>query len=127
MKYELWIPGPLPSMNELIDAAKGNGGRGIGYARIKRAWTDTVCLLAKAAHIPPMRRVRLHCIWHERNKRRDPDNIVGAGLKVVCDGLVAAGVLPGDGWDHIVAFVDEWRVSKTPGVFVEIESVGALQ
>lgn len=121
----LWVPGPLPGMNELIAAAKGSGGRGAGYARLKRQWTETVWALAKASRIdkpgPFERRVFISWEWVERDKRRDPDNVAAGGRKLVLDGLVAAGVLAGDGWRHIDAWRDRWTVNpERPGVGVTI-------
>lgn len=120
----LWIPGPLPGLNEIIEAAKGSGGRGAGYARMKRQWTETVWALAKAARIdkpgPFERRVLMVFDWVERDKRRDPDNFC-ASRKFVLDGLVKAGVLKGDGWRHIDAWRDRWQVNADrPGVGVTI-------
>lgn len=126
----LWVPGPLPGMNELIAAAKGSGGRGMAYARLKREWTETVLALAKAAKLdkpgPFERRVLISFDWIEKDQRRDPDNVAAGGRKLVLDGLVAAGVLQGDGWRWIAAWNDRWATvagtvgSKGPGVGVTI-------
>ena len=129
----LWIPGPLPGLNELIDAAKGSGGRGAAYARLKRQWTETVWARAKAAKIdkpgPFECPVFLTFEWIEKDKRRDPDNVAAGGRKLILDGLVAAGVLQGDGWQWIRAWNDAWRTvdemvtgSREPGVCVGIQT-----
>ncbi len=119
----LWIPGPLPGLNELLGAAKGSGGHGIGYAKLKRQWTDAIWALSKAARLPRfMGPVHLRFEWIEKDRRRDPDN-VAAAKKLVCDGLVKAGVLEGDGWRHIDGWSDRWAVdAKRPGVEVAIIS-----
>ncbi len=121
----LWIPGPLPGMNEIIEAAKGSGGRGMGYARLKSQWTETIWALAKQARIdkpgPFDRRVLMVFDWIERDKRRDPDNIAAGGRKLILDSLVKAGVLKGDGWKCIDAWRDRWQVNADrPGVGVTI-------
>jgi hypothetical protein len=120
MGVTLWVPGPLPGLNELIAAAKGHGGRGYAYAKLKRSWTDTVILLARSARLKPVERVKLHFLWCERNRKRDPDNVAAGGRKLVLDGLVAAGVLPGDGWANIVSWSDSFAVGEKPGVSVLI-------
>ena len=122
MTAQLWVPGPLPGLNELIAAAKGSGGRGAGYARLKRAWTDTVWALAKAARLRQFTRpVSLHFLWCELHQRRDPDNVAAGGRKLALDGLVKAGVLQGDGWRWITSWSDSWTVDATkPGVMVSI-------
>ena len=122
MSVSLWIPGPLPGMNELIKAAKGYRGRGIGYANLKRKWTDTVALLARAAKLPRLDRVAISFEWHERTKRHNPDNIAAGGHKVILDGLVKAGVLRNDGWSEIAGFSDTWCVSRKAGVWVVLDS-----
>lgn len=120
MTQQLWIPGPLPGMNEIVAAAKGFGGRGVGYSTMKKKWTNTVALLAKAERIHPVQGVAyLRFFWHERDRRRDLDN-VAAAKKFIIDGLVAAKVLGGDGWDHIRGWNDAFIVTDKPGVEVAI-------
>lgn len=114
MTQELWVPGPLPGLNEIVAAAKGFGGRGYGYAKLKREWTDVVALLAR--RLQPMTAAHLRFTWVEPRRQRNPDNIA-AGKKFVIDGLVKAGVLPEDGWRQVLSFSDSWEVGS-PGVRV---------
>lgn len=129
----LWVPGPLPGMNELIAAAKGAGGRGAHYAKLKKQWTDTVWALALSTGIhkpgPFPGRVCLAFRWFERDRRRDPDNVAAGGRKLVLDGLVQAGVIAGDGWRSIQSWTDSFNVSpERPGVAVTIlRYAGAVQ
>lgn len=121
----LWVPGPLPGMNELIAAAKGAAGRGVAYARIKRQWTDTVGLLALAKKLPAFPgRVVITWEWLERDRRRDPDNVAAGGRKLVLDGLVAAGVLKGDGWRYVQAWTDRFSLCGAPGGYRSEPGVG---
>lgn len=123
----LFIPGPLPGMNELIDAAKGAGGRGARYARLKRDWTAAIAGLAQRASLPTYRRpVVFKFMWVEKDRRRDPDNVAAGGRKLVLDGLVAAGVLTGDGWRFVQSWYDTFRVDPyRPGVGVELYEMDA--
>lgn len=131
----LWVPGPLPGMNELIKAAKSGRGKGNAYARLKSQWTETVWALAKSARLPAITRpVVIEFRWLEPDKRRDPDNVAAGGRKLILDGLVAAGVLQGDGWKHVHAWRDSFAVwssvpmAKGPGVEVVIHEVaGTVQ
>lgn len=120
----LWIPGPLPSLNDLL-AAHGAGGGGAGnhYARLKRKWTDDIALLARAGRLRPVACGMFRFSWRERNRQRDPDNVAAGGRKLILDGLVRAGVLANDGWDEVAGFVDAWEVSPKPGVLVAVETV----
>ena len=118
----LWVPGPLPGLNELIAAAKGSRGRGAAYARLKRQWTDVVFALAKSQRLPAFpTRVVIEWTWCERDRRRDPDNVAAGGRKLVLDGLVHAGVLRGDGWRYIQSWTDRFDVrADRPGVALQI-------
>lgn len=125
MTQQLWVPGKLPGMNELIGAAKGFNGRGYAYAKLKREWTDSICVLALAARLQPVGRARLRFTWREATRRRDPDNVCAGGRKLILDALVKADVLSDDGWDEIVGWEDRWEVGQKPGVLVEIEACGS--
>jgi len=126
VKASLWIPGVLPGLNDLLAAAKGAGGTGRGYARLKRQWGTHVWACARNAGLhrtPFVGPVRMAFKWVERDRRRDPDNLCAGGRKIVNDSLVKAGVLANDGWRHIHSWSDTWRVDpKNPGVRVTIES-----
>jgi hypothetical protein len=121
--YTLHIPGQMPCLNDIIDAAKGSGGRGYGYSKMKKQWTMTVWGLAKQARLPHMKRARFSFHWHELNRLRNKDNIAAA-RKFILDGLVLAKVLDNDGWKQIA---DDWHdtftVDKRPGVTVTMEEV----
>jgi hypothetical protein len=117
-----FVPGPLPGQNEMLNAhGQGGGGAGNGYAQAKKKWTNDIALLAKVHKIRPVERAHLRFVWHEKHRRRNPDNIA-AGKKLVIDGLVKAGVLRNDGWDEVASFTDEWHVASPAGVTVFIES-----
>jgi len=129
----LWIPGQLPGLNELIAAAKGAGGRGARYAKLKRTYTELVLAYAQNAGIhrpcPFERPVVLSFDWIEKDRRRDPDNVAAGGRKLILDGLVIAGVIKGDGWRWIRSWYDRWQVAdevvsgKGPGVGVTITAI----
>jgi hypothetical protein len=120
----LYIPGPLPSLNEVLESAKGAGGSGRRYSALKRTWTETVWACAKSARLQRMPgAVRLRFLWRERNMKRDPDNIASA-KKFVLDGLVVAGVIDGDGWKVVKEWEDLFTVADNDvGVVVTIMRV----
>jgi hypothetical protein len=121
VRQELWIPGPLPGQNEMIELAKGATGGGYRYAQVKKQWTGSIALLAKVAKLKPVERAKFRFEWCERNKARNPDNIA-AGKKMVLDGLVTARILKNDGWEQVAGWEDVFLVSAAPGVRVVIES-----
>lgn len=121
MTQELWIPGRLPGLNELIAAAKGAGGRGAAYAKLKAKWTNDLVLRIRAARLRPIvGRAYLRFIWREENERRDPDNIAAGGRKLILDALVVAKVIGDDGWKHVAGWNDAWAVCEPAGVEVAI-------
>ena len=111
----LTIPGRLPGLNEIIDAAKRNPHE---YARMKETCTAMVAWLAKK--LPSYEKVALVITWYEPDHRRDPDNIM-AGQKFILDGLVAAGTIPNDSQKYVRGIVHRFKVDrKNPRVEVEI-------
>lgn len=116
MKFE--IPGRLPGLNEIIDAAKQGKGRYQPYALMKEKYTEMITWLAKK--LPTYERVALIITWHEPDRRRDPDNIM-AGQKFILDALVQAGVIPNDSQKYIQGILHRFDVDrKNPRVEVEI-------
>jgi Holliday junction resolvase RusA-like endonuclease len=119
---KLIIPGRLPGLNDMTDAARRNRYES---AKMKKEYTELVAWCAKRARLPRMERADLVVTWHEPNKRRDKDNIM-AGQKFIWDGLVEAGVLPNDGWNQIGDITHRFRVDKAnPRVEVELIEVKA--
>lgn len=118
---KLIIPGELTDLNTYIRAERGNKYAGAG---IKHRETDLVALHAISQGLPKLDehcKVILKFHWYCKNTRKDPDNIVYA-KKFILDGLVTAGVLPGDSWKHIVQFTDYWDVdNNNPRIEVIIE------
>jgi hypothetical protein len=113
----------LPGLNELLAAAKSGRGKGNGYSRLKRCWTDFVSLHAREARLPRLERARFAFRWVEASKRRDPDNLAAGGRKLILDGLVAAGVLPDDGWANVAGWEDVFEVGAAAGVEVTLTPV----
>lgn len=118
-RWSFWVSGPLPGMNEIIAAAKGFKGRGFGYAKMKREWTDAVQMLATVARLPAVKRARFTFRWVEKDRRRNPDNVASA-KKLILDGLVKARVLANDGWSEVAGWTDTFEVGAKPGVEVTL-------
>ena len=111
-------------MNEIIAAAKSGHGKGNAYSRMKKSVTDVIVWSIIKAKLKPMNQATILCLWKEKTKRKDPDNII-VGKKFILDGLVKAGVLPDDGWKHVIGFADKWVIDRdNPGVYVELFTLG---
>lgn len=115
------IPGEMPGMNEIIDAAK-KGRKGYQpYAIMKRENTQLVTWISKK--IPKKKRIFLDITWIAKDKRRDPDNIAAA-VKFIWDGLVEAGVIKNDGWSENGGWSNKFDVDKdNPRIEVVIKEV----
>jgi Holliday junction resolvase RusA-like endonuclease len=119
MKFD--IPGRLPGLNEIIDAAK-KGKRGYQpYAIMKEQYTSKIALIAKM--LPQFQRVNITITWYEPNIKRDPDNIM-AGQKFILDSLVKAGVIHDDSQKYINSIIHKFEVDRqNPKVEVEVEEI----
>lgn len=129
MTQKLVINRKMPGINELVAAAKrsafrrGNSGWN-AYSSMKSHWSSIIvklCKLQNLKHVNGM--VILTFVWYEKTRRRDPDNITGAGIKFILDSLVKAEVIDGDGWGIIKSpITHHWVLSKEfQGVVVYIK------
>lgn len=119
---KLIIPGRLPGLNDMTDAARRNRYES---AKMKKEYTELVAWCAKRARLPRFDRVDVTFTWLEPNRKRDKDNIM-AGQKFVLDGLVVAGVLTNDGWKQIGDVTHRFRVDKhNPRIEVELIEIKA--
>ncbi|EJW14167.1 Holliday junction resolvase [Paenibacillus alvei] len=116
MKIE--IEGELPSMNEIIDAAKSHWSK---YKEMKEVNTSLVAWTAKK--LPSVDRANYIITWWCKDQRRDKDNIM-AGQKFIFDGLKEAGVIGNDGWRQIGDVTHRFEVDGiNPRIEIEIDEV----
>lgn len=127
----LSIPWRLPGRNELDSASRLSPHR---YNSMKKREQNSIALAAQSAKLSsPVGPVIVGCIWYETDRRRDPDNIVSGGRKLLLDALGpgrggpcgwhGARVIHCDGWHCIAMLADVFEVRKTPGVEVVIAEV----
>ena len=91
-----FLPGRLDGLNTVIDRNRANRYAG---ASQKREITHALSWLIHAENIPPLHGpYGYKFIWHEQNRRRDPDNIASA-VKFVFDALQLAGIILAPGWE----------------------------
>lgn len=104
------IPGTFTTLNEYINAERGNRIYG---AKIKREETERVVLECynlkglKPSEYP----LNVSFNWYCANKKSDPDNIAFA-KKFILDGLVEAGMLENDGWKQVASLSDFFHIDK---------------
>lgn len=117
-KEKIIIPGELPGMNEIIEAAKQHH---MQYAKMKKYNTEAVGWAAK--QVPAKKRVFLNITWYCKNRKKDPDNIAAA-VKFIWDGLVESGVIENDGWKQNAGWTNRFKVDKkNPRVEIELEEI----
>ena len=105
---EFVILGRLPGLNDYTDACRSHWSKG---ARMKRQVEEDIgwhILAARGAHKlrPVHGPVSLAIEWHERDRRRDVDNIVSA-KKFILDAMQKMGIIPNDNRNHVRAISDE--------------------
>lgn len=99
--------GELPALNEILDAKRrvSRHSRWNRYNEWKQEQTEKIVLQANMQRIDAVEvyPVRLSFLFYAKDRRKDPDNIVAGGVKMMLDGLKAAGILSNDGWKELVA------------------------
>lgn len=104
----------MPGLNDLLAAKSSIQGKWNAYNQVKNQWYGQIKLLALARGIEPQGPGMATMLFIEPHRQRDPDNVVGAGAKLLLDSFVGAGVLPGDGWSVNLGFVGYW-ICRTDG------------
>jgi hypothetical protein len=92
--------------------------------KAKKEWEQIVGWLVKEQRIKPVSHIRqTYEFWFKDKREHDPDNYACCA-KFINDGLVSAGVLPRDNFDHIKEFtVRQGGVSKQPYILVHMEEL----
>lgn len=113
------IKGRLPGLNEIIDSSRNNYHQANELK--KQSMQDVGWFIPKKIIRKPC---EVYLTFYEPNERRDCDNIIAGGSKVILDALVLSGVLLGDSRKyvkqvHSLVFTDR----KNPRIEVEIREV----
>lgn len=101
---------PFVSLNEYILAERSGK---INGAKIKKQQTDSVYYLTRSQKfkLEPKKHDVIFT-WYKPDNRKDHDNICFA-KKFILDGVVNAGILPGDTHKYINNFQDKFIIDKT--------------
>lgn len=110
------VDGELPDLNTIIDQSKSHWAN---YSKMKKTYTSRVAQAAIGAR--QVKRADIDITYYCKNRRKDPDNIIGGGNKFVLDGLVKAGIIKDDGWRHVNSLNCRCRIDKdNPRVEIRI-------
>jgi hypothetical protein len=117
----LWIPGPLPGLNDMVGSSNAKGGNVWASIKLKKQWIETINLLARSQGFNPVKCGRFHYSIRETHQRRDPSNFCAGAVKIIEDALQAAGLLESDGWRGVKGLSFDWSVEEfRPGVFLSV-------
>ncbi len=127
---QFWIPGKVPSLNELNTSrgvqspasnsiirrsgtvAKKSGYRFNMYNEIKQDWSKKVCGVVKKTEHKKVESCYYTYLIIEKTRKRDPSNICASAIKFIEDGLMKAGVISNDGWDNVLGINSYWIHEK---------------
>lgn len=117
-KMKFFIPGTLPSLNEVIEANRRNKYAG---AMLKRETQKLIEAYIYISNLTPVDYpVVIELSWQEPNNRRDVDNIQSS-KKFILDALVEMKILPNDTRKWVTQIYDTVTTDKEhPGVWVLI-------
>ena len=115
------IRGRLPGLNELIHEDRTHWSRGAGLK------ADTEALIGIQIRVAmnrgecrmPSGPSRIAFDWHERNRRRDLDNVFSA-KKFVLDAMTRCGMLRNDSQKYVTGLSDTFTLDKDDFVVVTI-------
>lgn len=122
MVYTLIIKGRLAGLNALIGANRQNKYAG---AKLKKDEDYHVSLFIRQQlkDMPELDKFKMDITWYEKDRRRDPDNIISA-KKNILDALVQEGKLKNDGFNNFIGLSERWEVDKdNPRIEVRIMEV----
>src|SRR3990167_2438926 len=111
---KLVLPGEFVTLNEYIQAERGNK---FAASKIKREETDRVIWECRIQKISVFTKpVKIVFTWYLKNAKKDPDN-TAFSKKFILDGLVKAGILFNDNMEWIIGFEDQFKIDdKNPRV-----------
>lgn len=113
------IPMRLPSLNEYTAKCRISRGTWNAGNDMKRKIQDS--LFVFLLRIPQFKKpIRIHFLWHEKNKKRDLDNVSFA-KKFILDAMQECGRIPNDNPRYILGFTDEAVYDGTYAVELFIE------
>lgn len=118
------VKGRLDGLNEYTRACRANKYAG---AKLKKRNQQKVVKAIKEAGLHPLHgEVTMVITWYDKaganGRHRDKDNIAFA-KKFLLDGMVEAGLIEDDGWDHVAGFTDMFVASDDEGVGVFVMEV----
>lgn len=119
-----WKDNCLPSLNDVLAEATKHPK---AYWRLKTSMEQVVIASIRRdlGGYKPSKQVALDIVWGERNKgvKRDFDNVVSAGRKIINDALVKNGTLKDDSPKYLLYGRNKFEYASEPYIKVIIREV----
>lgn len=118
---ELFIPGRMAGMNEIIGEARKHWSKGAAQKK-EQDEIVTDCIAYENPLKPVIGAVFLEFEWVEPDDKRDPDNIVAA-KKFILDALQEMGIIKDDNMECISGWKERWQVAtpdKPAGIYIKL-------
>lgn len=116
-----WKENCLPSLNDLLAQAERHPQ---AYNRLKKQMESiTIASIRRDLHgYKPSKRISLDIVWGEKNKgvKRDFDNVVAAGRKIINDALVKSGTIKDDNPTYLMYGRNKFVYTDSPYIEVFI-------
>lgn len=120
MFYYVKIPLRLPSLNEFIAKTKIHKRDWNAGNELKRLVQSQIRYFLR--DVPKITEpITIDFTWHEKDKKRDPDNICFA-KKFILDAMQEAFILPNDNWRYIQGFRDKFEYDGIEAVEIFIKT-----
>lgn len=114
------IHGRLPSRNQSDFASRSHWSKGAAH---KREWQE-FCEWQMRGVGPVEQPCMCKVTFYEKDCRRDPDNVVGGGLKPLLDAMQSKGIIKNDSHKLLKLHIMPVEVDKNnPRVEIELRSV----
>lgn len=114
----------LPALNDLLREAERHP---MAYNRMKKQMEGVVMASIRRdlRGWKPTSVCQLNIVWGEKSKgtKRDYDNVVAAGRKIINDALVKSGTLKDDNPNYLMYGKNKFVYTNEPFVRVEIEEM----
>lgn len=125
IKGRHWKENCLPSLNDVLAEATKHPK---AYWRLKTSMEQVVIASIRRdlGGYKAVKRISLDIVWGEKNKgvKRDFDNVVAAGRKIINDALVKSGVLKDDNPKYLLYGRNKFEYVSEPYVKVIIREEG---
>lgn len=91
------ILGRLPSLNDIVASSRGNCYKANNEKKKAQRQIMSQLPNKKVTHYP----VEIRVTFFEPTSRRDVDNVISGGCKLICDSMVDKGILIDDSRKYV--------------------------